>query len=195
MGAGQLSVRWMCRRRGVCGGRCCQLAALPRPAGARFAVEKQLGAAWRPASHRLPPPPLLRQSVYPAVSPRTGDLGRMLMELRAWWPVAVAQVPCAGRGRGRDSWQHGRTEPKLPTSPKSAAWVPGTRGWEVWRRTLGLFPVCLAPKPWLGGLLGDEGCGRSRLPARSLLPLGVLQPLLGVALAPRMIRTMEGTRG
>lgn len=43
---------------------------LPRPAGAHFAVEKQLGAAWRLASCRLP----LRQSVYPAVSPRTRDL-------------------------------------------------------------------------------------------------------------------------
>lgn len=45
---------------------------LPGPAGAHFAVEKQLGAAWHPAK---PPPatalPLWR-SVYPAVSPNWG---------------------------------------------------------------------------------------------------------------------------
>lgn len=40
---------------GLRGSRRCQLAVLPGPAGARFAVEKQLGAAWRPASRRLPP--------------------------------------------------------------------------------------------------------------------------------------------
>lgn len=55
---------------------------LPRPAGAHFAVEKQLGAAWRLASCRLP----LRQSVYPAVSPRTRDLERMFTVIRAQGP-------------------------------------------------------------------------------------------------------------
>lgn len=59
---------------------------LPGPAGAHFAVEKQLGAAWRPASCRLPLPLLLRQSVYPAVSPRTRDSERMFTVIKTQGP-------------------------------------------------------------------------------------------------------------
>lgn len=68
---------------------------LPRPAGARFAVEKQLGAAWHPASCRLPPP---RQSVHPAVSPRTRDLEGMFAELGVWWPGRRGPLGCQAWG-------------------------------------------------------------------------------------------------
>lgn len=72
--------------------------------------------------------------------------------------VAVAQVPGARCLVGRDSWQHGRTEPRLPTAhrpPESAARVPRARGREAWRgQARGLCPACLAPKPWRCGLLG-----------------------------------------
>lgn len=77
-----------CRWDGCAGGGGRLVAAvswrlLPRPAGAHFAVEKQLGAAWRLASCCLPLP--LQQSVYPAypaVSPRTRDLEKMLTVIR-----------------------------------------------------------------------------------------------------------------
>lgn len=115
---------------GVRGDRCCQLAALPRPAGARFAVEKQLGAAWRPASHRLPPPPLLRQSVYPAVSPRTGDLGRMLTELRAWWPVAVPRCHVLGAGGAETPGSMAGLSPSCPRHTVPQVCCLGA--WDTW---------------------------------------------------------------
>lgn len=66
---------------------------LPGPAGACFAVEKQLGTAWHPASRRLPPPPLLQQSDYLALSPKTGDwegtfAGLGVLWLSGPWPGA-----------------------------------------------------------------------------------------------------------
>lgn len=88
-----------CRRDGcvVGGGPCgrrCQLAALPGPAGARLAVEKQLGTAWRPASacHRH------QQCGKVFIQQFPRELGTC--RERSWsaghggW-VAVAQVPSA----------------------------------------------------------------------------------------------------
>lgn len=75
-------------------GRRCQLAALPGPAGARFAVEKQLGPAWPPASATAP-----RRSVYPAVSLRTGA-AEGVREHRAWGPggrgLCAREPRCGG---------------------------------------------------------------------------------------------------
>lgn len=104
---------------------------LPGPAGACFAVEKQLGAAWHPAS-RLPPPPLLWQSVYPAVSLGTGNSEGMCTELGARWLSELGPrcgVPCA------DTWQRGGlwsvrpgTVVGPPACPQHGSQPPGPVG-------------------------------------------------------------------
>lgn len=131
---------------------------LPGPAGARFTVEKQLGAAWRPASHRLPPPPPLRQSVYPAVSPRAGDLEWSRSSGRgSWWPVLMGrETPGGGATRVCQAWAVGSPQAVPPPAPPS--WSPGFPG---------SCPGCADPQPGLGRVLGSvERAGPRLRPSR-----------------------------
>lgn len=175
---------------------------LPGPAGARFAVEKQLGAAWHPAS-RLPLPPLLWQSVYPAVSPGTGDSEGMCTEFGARWlsglgPGVACREPAPGNMEGSGAsglglWWDPRLAHSMGLSPQVLwgaliiAWLR-THAREPRRgQALSLClscPQALAPWP----CQGDVGCGRPGFLMRNLPPSGIPQPLPGHELAPKMSR-------
>ena len=177
MGARQLSVRWMCRRRGT--------ARSPLSAGgAPRACWGSLGCG-ETARHRLapcqslPPPPPLRQSVYPAVSLRTEDCGRCSGAQGVASGEATAQVLCAREPR------HGELPLRLSASGgpgPSLLPLPGLQCWAT-------VHVALSPSPGTVAL-------RVRLAvAGQASPLsGVLQPR-GIEWLPRGSGQWKGPLG
>ena len=139
---------------------------LPGPAGARFAVEKQPGAAWRPASRRRP-----RSKVFIRQFPREPEAWR---EGSRGSGVVAERAGAWRRGEGGPFGAPGpgcAVTPRVPTAwvpaPRSAAWGAPivtwlrTHGWEARRgQALRLCP----PRPQLLAVWprwGDLGCRRS----------------------------------
>lgn len=153
MGTRQLSARWMCRRRGT--------ARSPLSAGgAPRACWGSLGCG-ETARHRLAPcqrlpvPPAMRQSVYPAVSPRTGDLQRTLMERRA--------RRLGGRGPGAV---------RLVPGARTASCPPGCPGHTVPARPLTQAPKSCLCGRWVMLVVAGRGCWQSPLLPEPCSPVG-----------------------
>lgn len=137
-GGRQLSARWMCGRRGTA----------PSAGGAPRACWGSRGCGGA-ARRRLAPCqrlPLPRQSVYPAVSPKTGDSDRTFTELGVWRPggcgPGASRLGSGGlrcqearedRAGRRARWAAPRAAHGTWSRPRSAAWVPGPAvAWDLW---------------------------------------------------------------
>lgn len=133
MGARQLSARDGCVGGRGPHGRRCQLAPAPRACWGSLCCGETARCCLAPCQ---PPAPLPRQSVYPAISPRTRDLEGMFVELRAWQPNWGWGVACRDPYGVEDSGASGPGcggTPGLPPAwdpaPRSSAWGALTVAW------------------------------------------------------------------
>lgn len=166
---------------------------LPGPAGARFAVEKQLGAAWHPASR----PHRCRGKVFIQQFPREPGTWRECSWSSARQPNWGWGVACRDPHGVEDSGASGPGcggTPGLPPAwdpaPRSSAWGALTVAWPGTRardhsRDRPSASACLVPEPlpcclvsviWA---LGDQGCYQ-----RTPLLLGSSGLFLGLSWLP-----------